>query len=54
MCERGSVFVCDSYVGVAAPGYRASRARISPIYRLDFPRGTKTYVVTITVELQLA
>jgi hypothetical protein len=49
--QGSCVFVCDSHVTVEAPGYRAFSARVSPIYRLDFPRGRKTYVVTIVAEL---
>lgn len=46
-----SVFVGDSFLQVAAPGYQAKKARLSPIVRLDFPRKTKHYEVSIPVAL---
>jgi hypothetical protein len=46
-----SVFVLDSYVAVEAAGHAAQRARISPIYRLDFPRGGKPYDVPLRTAL---
>jgi hypothetical protein len=46
-----SVFVLDSYVAVEAAGHGAQRARISPIYRLDFPRGRKRYDVPVRTAL---
>ncbi len=50
--EGSSVFVLDSYVAVAISGYVASRAPLSPIYRLDFPRGRKRYEVPIQISLR--
>jgi len=47
-----SVFVCDSYVTIKAPGYAPVRARISPIYRLDFPRRTKECKVPLNLTLK--
>ena len=49
-----SVFVCDSYVSIKAPGYVDTRARISPINRLDFPRQTKDCKVPLHVTLKRA
>jgi len=46
------VFVLDSYVAADAPGYASTRSRISPIYRLDFPRKTKDCVVSIRLALK--
>ena len=51
--KGSSVFVLDSYVGVEAAGYVATRARLSRIYRLDFPRGIKRYEVPIQIALKL-
>ena len=50
--EGSSVFVLDSYVAVEASGYVAARGRLSPIYRLDFPRGRKRYEVPIQISLR--
>jgi hypothetical protein len=47
-----SVFVLDSYVAIEAAGHAARRARISPIYRLDFPRGRKPYDVPVRIALK--
>ena len=47
-----SVFVCDSYVTIKAPGYAPTRARISAINRLDFPRKTKDCKVPLRVTLK--
>lgn len=49
-----SVFVCDSYVTIKAPGYAATRARLSPIYRLDFPRKAKDCKVPLHLTLKRA
>jgi hypothetical protein len=46
-----SVFVLDSYVAIEAAGHAALRAPISPIYRLDFPRGRKRYDVPVRTAL---
>ena len=47
-----SVFVLDSYIAVDAAGHAAEHARISPIYRLDFPRGNKRYDVPLRTALK--
>lgn len=47
-----SVFVCDSYVTIKAPGHVSARARISPINRLDFPRKTKDCKVPLNLTLK--
>ena len=47
-----SVFVRDSSISAGAPTYAPARARISPIYRLDFAHHTKDCIVPITVTLQ--
>jgi hypothetical protein len=47
-----SVFVCDSYVTIKAPGHVSERARISPINRLDFPRKTKDCKVPLRLTLK--
>ncbi len=49
--EGFCVFVGYSFLQVVAPGYRAKKARLSPIVRLDFPRKTKQCNVTIPVAL---
>jgi hypothetical protein len=49
--EGASVFVVDSYVEVAAPRYAVGCGRLSPIYRLDFPRGTRLNEVPIQITL---
>ena len=36
-----SLFVFNSYVTIKAHGHAATRARLSPTYRLDFPSGSK-------------
>jgi hypothetical protein len=46
-----SVLVCDSKVTAQAPGDRAASVRISPIYRLDFPHGKKSYTVRVAIQL---
>lgn len=49
---KGScVFVLDSYVVAEAAGHVARRARMSPIYRLDFPRGRLRYHVSVRIAL---
>ena len=47
-----SVFVCDSYVIIKAPGHVSARARISSINRLDFPRKTKDCKVPLRLTLK--
>lgn len=47
-----SVFVCDSYVTIKAPGHAPARARISPTYRLDFPRRIKDCKVPLHLTLK--
>ena len=51
--DGASVFVLNSYIAVQGPGYVAARSRLSPIYRLDFPRGAKRYEVPIQIALKL-
>jgi hypothetical protein len=46
------VFVLDSYVIAEAVGHVAQRARVSPIYRLDFQRGKKRYDVAVRIILK--
>jgi len=47
-----SVFVCDSYVTIKAPGHVPARARLSSINRLDFPRKTKDCKVPLRLTLK--
>lgn len=47
-----SVFVGDSKISVAAPGYRTARVRISQNNRLDFPRRTKNHTVPIRISMK--
>jgi hypothetical protein len=50
--EGSSVFVLDSYVEVEAVGHVAGRGRLSPIYKLDFPRGTERCEVPLQIALK--